>query len=140
MMSSPSATMQAPVRVAVSMIDRGSFSARYASASASTSRPSASVLSTSEVFPPRCTSTSPGLGRGPARHVLAATGSRRSTFTFGLSRAIARIVARIEAAPPMSSFIDSMFFASLIERPPESNAMPLPVSAIGVARCRRPSR
>ena len=56
------------------------------------------------------------------------------TLIFGFSCAITFIVARIDAAPPMSSFIVSMPLASLIDRPPESNAMPLPVSAIGVAR------
>ena len=53
------------------------------------------------------------------------------TLTLTLRRAIAFIVPRIDAAPPMSIFIVSMPAASLSERPPESNAMPLPVSAIG---------
>ena len=59
------------------------------------------------------------------------------TLIFGFSWAITRIVARIDAAPPMSSFIVSMPLASLIDRPPESNAMPLPVSAIGVGTSAR---
>jgi hypothetical protein len=54
------------------------------------------------------------------------------TLIFGSNRAIAFIAARIDAAPPMSIFIVSMPFASLIDRPPESNATPFPVSAIGV--------
>src|SRR4029078_8117002 len=54
------------------------------------------------------------------------------TLIFGLSKAIARIVARIDAAPPMSHFIVSMPGPSLRDKPPESNATPLPVSAIGV--------
>ena len=55
------------------------------------------------------------------------------TFTRGFRSAIVRIVASIAAAPAMSHFIVSMFLASLIERPPESNVMPLPLIAIGAA-------
>ena len=65
----------------------------------------------------------------PKINVIAAI-----TLILGFSCATAFIVARIDAAPPMSSFIVSMPLASLIERPPESKAMPLPVRAIGVAR------
>ena len=76
--------------------------------------------------------TSPGFCAVPlgmfSEHGIAAI-----TLTLGLSRAITRIVARIEAAPPMSHFIVSMPAASLMDRPPESKAMPLPDSAIGVA-------
>ncbi len=128
----PSATTQAPVSVAVSTISCGSRSRRKASASARTSRPSASVLSTSEVVPPRCVITSPGFWAEPLG-MFSLHGIAAITLIFGLSRAIAFIAPRIEAAPPMSSFIVSMPLASLIDSPPESNAMPLPVSAIGVA-------
>ena len=55
------------------------------------------------------------------------------TLTFGFSSAIAFMAARIDAAPPMSHFIVSMPCASLMSRPPESNEIPLPVRAIGVA-------
>jgi hypothetical protein len=63
--------------------------------------------------------------------MFSAVGIAAMTLTLGFSSAIARIVARIEAAPPMSDFIHSMPWASLIDKPPESNAIPLPVSAIG---------
>ena len=63
--------------------------------------------------------------------MFSADGIAAITLIFGFSRAIACIVARIDAAPPMSIFIVSMPLASLIESPPESNAIPLPVSAIG---------
>ena len=122
--------MHAPVSVAVSMITLGFFSARKASESARTSRPSASVFRTSDVVPPRCLSTSPGRIADPLG-MFSAEGIAAITLIFGLSNAIARIVARIDAAPPMSDFIHSIPVASLIESPPESNAMPLPVSAIG---------
>ncbi len=124
--------MHAPVSVAVSMITFGFFSARYASASASTSRPSASVFNTSDVVPPRCVNTSPGFVAEPLG-MFSDDGIAAITLIFGFRSAITFIVARIDAAPPMSHFIVSMPLASLIDRPPESNAMPLPVSAMGVA-------
>ena len=59
-MRCPSATTCAPVRVATSTIASGCSSLAATSASASTSRPSASVFSTSTVVPPRMRSTSFG--------------------------------------------------------------------------------
>ena len=90
------------------------------------------MFSTSEVFPPRWVITSPGFCAEPLG-MFSLHGIAAITLIFGFSRAIAFIVPRIDAAPPMSSFIVSMPLASLIDRPPESNAMPLPVRAIGVA-------
>ena len=58
------------------------------------------------------------------------------TLIFGFSNAIARIAPRIDAAPPMSPFIVSMPSAGLIDRPPESNEMPL--SAIGALAAAAP--
>ena len=66
--------------------------------------------------------------------MFSAQGIAAMTLILGLRSAITFIVARMEAAPAMSSFISSMPLASLIDRPPESKAMPLPVSATGVAR------
>ena len=57
----PSATRMAPVRVARSITAAGFSSTAQASTSASTSRPSASVLSTSTLVPLLPTMTSPGL-------------------------------------------------------------------------------
>ncbi len=62
--------------------------------------------------------------------MFSAEGIAATTFTFGLSCAIACIAPRIDAAPPMSDFIHSMFLASLSDSPPESKAMPLPVRPI----------
>jgi hypothetical protein len=56
----PSAITQAPVSVATSTSRSGLSSLAVVIASASTSRPSASVLSTSTVLPPYILSTSPG--------------------------------------------------------------------------------
>ena len=60
------------------------------------------------------------------------------TLIFGFSNAIARIAPRIDAAPPMSPFIVSMPSAGLIDRPPESNEIPLPLSAIGALAAAAP--
>ena len=65
----PSATMHAPVRVARSTMASGSSSLASDRASARTSRPSASVLSTSMVLPLRARSTSPS-GWRRRRHVV----------------------------------------------------------------------
>src|SRR6266508_6232239 len=93
-------------------------------------RPSASVLRTSEVLPPRWCRTSPGRSAVPLGR-FSDDGIAAITFTRGFSSAMARRAARTAAAPPMSAFIHSMPLASLIESPPESNVMPLPVSAMG---------
>src|SRR3954465_10690839 len=76
--------------------------------------------------------TSPGFCAEPLG-MFSDDGIAAITLIFGLSSAIARIVARIDAAPPMSHFIVSMPEGSFGARPPESNATPLPVSAMGVA-------
>ena len=75
--------------------------------------------------------TSPGRCAEPLG-MFSDDGIAAITLTFGLSNASTRIVARIEAAPPMSHFIVSMPAGSFNDRPPESKATPLPVRAIGV--------
>src|SRR5439155_1089940 len=92
--SEPSATIAAPVRVAESIRTRGFFSDRYARTSASTSRPSASVFSTSEVFPPRWRNTSPGRIAEPLG-MFSANGIAVMTFTFVLSCESARMTASV---------------------------------------------
>ena len=52
------------------------------------------------------------------------------TLTGSFSWAIATIAPSTAAAPPMSDFIHSMGAAGLSDRPPESNVMPLPTSAM----------
>ena len=90
------------------------------------------MFSTSEVLPPRCLSTSPGLIADPPGR-FSADGMAAITFTRGLSSARARIVASAAAAPPMSAFIHSIWSAFLIDNPPESNVTPLPEMAMGTA-------
>ena len=65
--------------------------------------------------------------------MFSANGIAAMTFTFGLSSASARIDGQRRRRAAMSSFIVSIQSACLIDRPPESNVMPLPVIAIGLA-------
>ncbi len=95
---------------------------------ASTSLPSASVLSTSTVFPPRMWSTSLGRvavpdGRFSAMHIHAVMRTGR------FRRAAASVTASTVAAPVMSYFIPTMDAAGFSESPPESKVIPLPTSA-----------
>ena len=97
----------------------------YHRPSPSTSRPSASVLITSTVFPLALLRMSPGLiARPPGMFSVA--GTTPITRIGALSSAIARMAQATAAPPAMSSFIRSMPSAGLIEMPPVSNVMPLP--------------
>ena len=93
-----------------------------------TRRPSASVLSTSTVLPPRIVMTSDGRCAVPDG-MFSARQSQPVTATGSSSCAAATTVLSTAAAPAMSDFIASMPAAGLIEMPPESNVMPLPTSA-----------
>ncbi len=109
----------------MSMMASGLASAANAMPSPRTRRPSASVLSTSTVSPPRWVMTSPGrvavpLGMFSARHRYPVTATGRP------SSATARTAAATAAAPPMSDFIVIIDAGGLSDRPPESNVMPLP--------------
>ena len=66
-----------PVSVATSRITSGFCSVARTSASASTRRPSASVLSTSTVLPPYIVSTSPGRVAEPET-MFSAIGAKRA--------------------------------------------------------------
>ena len=61
---------------------------------------------------------------------------RPCTSTGGDNRGSARMIASTAAAPDMSFFIRSIPSADLRSRPPESNVMPLPITA--TRRRRRP--
>ena len=106
----------------------GFSSTAATSASAITSRPSASVLSTSTVVPPRIVSTSEGRCAVP-EGMFSATASQPVTATGSPRRAAASTVCSTAAAPAMSDFMPTMPSAVLIDSPPESNVMPLPTSA-----------
>ena len=125
---SPSATTMWPVSVATSMITSGFFSVASTSASPSTSRPSASVLSTSTVVPPYIVSTSPGRIAVPET-MFSAIGANVVTLIGSPSRAIASVAWITAAAPAMSDFMSFIEAAGLMVSPPESKVMPLPTSA-----------
>ena len=124
----PSATRWAPVRVEVSSRTSGQSSEARAIASASTTRPSASVLSISACLPLEGHDVGRPVG-GAAGQVL---GDRHGGGHLDgqPSWATRHTVAITAAAPAMSLFISSMPAAGLIEMPPLSNVMPLPTSAI----------
>src|SRR5665648_683157 len=106
----------------------GFSSTAAARPSARTRRPSASVLSTSTVFPPRWVITSDGRCALPDG-MFSATHSHPVTLTGSSSVAAASTVCSTAAAPAMSSFIVTMPLAGLIDSPPESNVIPLPTIA-----------
>ena len=97
------------------------------SASARISRPSASVFRTSIVFPFIARTTSPGrVASFPG--MFSQAGTMPTTWTRGFRRATASI-RPIVAQPPLLSYrILSMSSAGLIEMPPLSNVMPLPIT------------
>ncbi len=125
-MSTPKVRRQAPVRVATSTTASTPSSTARHSPSAITSRPSASVLSTSTVVPLRIRRTSPSFIAEPdgmlsVQQRYAVTAHR----TPSARRAV--IAPRIAAAPVMSFFIwawDSSLGLRLM--PPESYMTPLP--------------
>mmetsp|Transcript_38693 Transcript_38693/g.101495 ORF Transcript_38693/g.101495 Transcript_38693/m.101495 type:complete len:275 (-) Transcript_38693:381-1205(-) len=127
--SGPSATMTAPVSVAMSTI--ASICPRasaYTSASARVRRPSASVLMTSIVFWLEATRMSPGrIASAETMFSHAATMKCTST-PLGARPATTRAVPSTAPAPPMSNFIFSIIdpAPALMLYPPESNVSPLP--------------
>ena len=126
--------MMAPVRVARSMIARGEYvSWAYQSASASTSRPSASVLTISIVCPDIDVMMSPGRIASPSG-MFSTRPMTPTALTFALRAASACKSPTTQAAPPMSPFISSMPAEDLMEMPPESKQTPLPTKAIGFVR------
>ena len=130
--------MIAPVSVARSTISRGlKRSLVYHSASASTSRPSASVLITSMVCPDIERTTSPGRCALPDG-MFSTRPTTPTASTWAPRAASARIRPITVAAPAMSHFISSMLAAGLIEMPPVSKVTPLPTKASG-AGCASPA-
>ena len=62
--------------------------------------------------------------------MLSVSGVNPTTRTGTSSPGSAHIAATTAAAPAMSHFMSIIESAGLIDRPPESNVMPLPTSAI----------
>ena len=103
----------------------GSSSAAYASASAKTNRPSASVLLTSTLSPLRLGKTSCGRNALPATEFSTA-GIRTRSCSGKLSDMIIYARPSTVAAPPISFFINPMDAEGLMSRPPVSKQTPLP--------------
>ncbi len=123
--------MIAPVRVARSTMNFGlNFFATYQSTSASTRRPSASVLMISMVWPDIEVTMSPGRWALPSG-MFSTRPMAPTALTFALRAASACIRPTTQAAPPMSPFMSSMLAAALIEMPPVSKQTPLPMKATG---------
>ena len=123
--------MIAPVSVARSTMNLGlNFFATYQSTSASTSRPSASVLMISMVCPDIEVTISPGRWALPSG-MFSTRPMAPTALTFALRAASACISPTTQAAPPMSPFMSSMLAAPLMEIPPVSKQTPLPTKATG---------
>ena len=108
-------------------------SCAYQSTSASTRRPSASVLSTSMVWPDMLVTMSPGRCALPDG-MFSTRPMRPTALTAALRVASASIRPATQAAPPMSPFMSSMPAAGLMEMPPVSKHTPLPTKHSGLAR------
>ena len=102
----------------------------YQSASARTSRPSASVFSTSMVWPDMEVTISPGRWAAPDG-IFSTSPATPTTLHFALRPASAFIRPMTTPEPPMSHFMSSMPPAGLIEMPPVSKVTPLPIKATG---------
>ena len=111
------------------MITSGSASVASTSASARTSRPSASVLSTSTVLPPYIVSTSPGRVADAGDHVLGHRGVGRDRDRAARARRSRRSPRRPRRPRPCRTSSSPCRCAGLMVRPPESKVMPLPTRA-----------
>ena len=127
--SVPKATRAAPVSVAKSTMKSGLSSIAKSRTSASTRRPSASVLPTSTLMPALVSMISSGrIERSETAFSAAPINTRKRT---GISDVImAKARPRTCAEPPISFFIISIAPAGFKSRPPESNVTPLPTKVI----------
>ena len=115
----------APVSVARSTIRSAPKETAWQRQSASTSRPSASVLLISIVFPFFAVTMSPGLTARPSGRFSVAP-TTASSFTGSFRRAIAATASTTAAPPDMSNFISAIFGPGFSEMPPLSNVTALP--------------
>ena len=90
------------------------------------------------VCPLMLVTTSPGLTARPSG-MFSQLGISPTTLIAGLSSASARKTPSTLAAPHMSNFISSISAAGLIEMPPVSNVIPLPISTVGAFDLTAPS-
>ena len=129
----PSETSIAPVSVARSTMAAGlKWCCAYVMTSASTNRPSASVLIISTVWPDMDATTSPGFMALPSG-MFSTSPTNPITLRLTPAPAIARIAPTTAAEPPISHFMSSMPPAGLIDIPPVSKHTPLPINASGAS-------
>ena len=126
-----------PVSVAMSTSRSAPWLTACVRQSASTSRPSASVLMISIVVPLAAVTTSPGLTAVPDG-MFSVAPTTATTRTGSRSSAIASIAPSTAAPPDMSNFMSDILLAPLIEIPPESNVTALPTSPSTGPLCVRP--
>ena len=131
--SLPNAMIIAPVRVARSTIREGlKVRCVQVSASHNTSRPSASVLSTSIVCPLIEVTMSPGRCALPSG-IFSTSPTTPTMLALALRFTSASIAPATAPDPPMSHFISHMPTGGFNEMPPVSNVTPLPTNAIGAS-------
>ena len=123
----PRVVTMAPVRVAMSTRRVMPRCRARLRASASTSRPSASVLMISMVLPFIARTTSPGRCAEPPG-IFSVAATMPVTLMRGRSCPRACIAPSTEAPPAISPFIDSIPAAGFSDMPPVSKVMPLPIS------------
>src|SRR4051794_41892719 len=122
--------MQAPVRVATSMMASTPASTARDSPSARTRRPSASVFNTSTVLPLRMVRTSPGLVADPPG-MFSVAGMMPMTLTGGARAAVTDMAPSTAAGPAFSGFLVSLPPALLVGNPPGAEGIPLSPTAAG---------
>ena len=128
--------MIAPVSVARSTTTSGpKVSCAHQIASHSTSRPSASVLITSTVWPFMVVTTSPGRWALPSG-IFSTRPTTPTTCALDLRAAIACIAPVTAPAPPMSHFMSSMPAGGFRLMPPVSKVTPLPTRHTGFTSSR----
>ncbi len=126
-MSGPTATRAAPVSVAMQIITSQGLSSAKARASASTNRPSASVLLISTVSPFLLFKISCGRKAEPPM-AFSTAGIKTRSCTGIVLAMIILASPRTWAAPPISFFINPMEAPGLRLRPPVSKHTPLPTN------------
>ncbi|GAV37006.1 hypothetical protein ROTAS13_04696 [Roseomonas sp. TAS13] len=104
----------------------------YHMMSASTRRPSASVLITSTVWPEAVVTTSPGRCAVP-EGMFSTSPTMPIASTLALRPASVAMRPATVPAPAMSHFMSSMPPAGLMEMPPVSKVTPLPTKQSGFA-------
>jgi hypothetical protein len=124
--AAPRAVTIPPVSVAMSTSRSAPSPIAWVMQSASTRRPSASVLLISIVVPSEAVTMSPGRMAWP-EGMFSVAPTTPMTRTGRLSRAIAPTASMTAAPPDMSNFISAILAAGLIEMPPVSNVTALPI-------------